>query len=161
MPKQHVETIVRGILVKSDHLLVCRDRKHGHCFLPGGHIEFGERAPQALRREIQEEMGIDLAVGGFVGSTEGCFVQTRPKKGETRHHEINLIFNLVDDANILDPTKMPPTSEPHILFDWLSLNSLIENDNHLLPASTGPLVAQWVASGAADSSVAMWASDWE
>lgn len=161
MAKQNVETIVRGILIKSNHLLVCQDRKSGHCFLPGGHIEFGERAPEALQREVQEEMGVDLAVGKFIGSTEGRFTQSHPKKGDVRHHEINLIFNLIDDTNTLDPNSPPPTIEDHILFDWLSLRDILKKDSRLLPASTGPLVAEWAASISSDVSPILWASDWE
>ena len=35
---------------------------------PGGKVETGESAPQALQREIFEELGIDIEVGPTIGT---------------------------------------------------------------------------------------------
>ena len=37
---------------------------------PGGKIEKGESHENALRREIQEELGIDISIDGFVCTTD-------------------------------------------------------------------------------------------
>jgi hypothetical protein len=44
--------LARGILIKDDKVLLAQARGNANTFLPGGHIEFGESAKDALKREI-------------------------------------------------------------------------------------------------------------
>ena len=59
--------VVAAILHSGDRVLLCHrapDRRwypDGWDF-PGGHVEDGERPEQALRRELTEEIGVDVGV---------------------------------------------------------------------------------------------------
>ena len=64
-----------GAVVRDDGgriLLVLRGRPpgQGQWSLPGGRVEPGETAPQALVREVAEETGLDVVVTGRVGHVE-------------------------------------------------------------------------------------------
>jgi 8-oxo-dGTP diphosphatase len=63
-----------GALVIDDGrlLMVKRDREPGKGLwtVPGGRVEHGEYLDQALRREVKEETGLEIEVGGLAGIFE-------------------------------------------------------------------------------------------
>ncbi|MFH1866895.1 MAG: NUDIX domain-containing protein [Patescibacteria group bacterium] len=85
-----IEFLVRAIIIdEQGRILVCRKRGSDYYFFPGGHVEFSESSEQALRREIQEELGLVIESISFVGGTEHKFTEDR-----IEHHEINLVYKV-------------------------------------------------------------------
>src|SRR5207302_4190851 len=62
-----MKRVVAGLIVKEGKLLVCQRTKHQTMPLkwefPGGKVEEGEQPRYALRRELEEELGIDATIG--------------------------------------------------------------------------------------------------
>ncbi len=121
-----IETIVRGVLVRDGKLLVCQPKKGGRCYLPGGHIEFGESARTALVREIQEEMGCEATAGKCLAVSENSFLQ-----GSEKHCEINLYFAL---EMPLSTAEDPLAKEDWIAFRWVDFTAPALQEANLLPA---------------------------
>ena len=130
-----IELLTRGVCVKEGRLLVCQSQGSGNTYLPGGHVEWREKAEAALKREIEEELGVQSAVREFLGSVEHTFMQ----KGR-RHCEINLMFRMEIPA--LSPDRDPLSCEEWISFTWIPLSSL--GRYHLEPSPLRTLIPAWI-----------------
>jgi 8-oxo-dGTP diphosphatase len=62
-----MKQVVAALIFDGEKILVCQRTRHQTMPLkwefPGGKIEEGERAPDALRRELNEELGIEANIG--------------------------------------------------------------------------------------------------
>lgn len=133
----NIETIARGVCVQDGKLLVCQPKSGGRCYLPGGHIEFGETARAALVRELKEEMGVDAEAGTFLAATENAFVQN----GEP-HCEINLVFTLSLPEAALEN---PQACEDWIAFARIPFTREALTEANLLPAHLIDDLPRWLA----------------
>jgi ADP-ribose pyrophosphatase YjhB (NUDIX family) len=60
---------VGGVIFDGDSVLLAKrgqEPAKGTWSLPGGAVELGEKAIDALKREIGEEVGIEIEVGGLI-----------------------------------------------------------------------------------------------
>ena len=116
---------VLAILSQDDQVvLLHRNEKQsfgaGLYALVGGKVEQGERALQAIQREVQEEVGLDLAESDFT------LIHTLHRKG-TETEFTSLIFT----ADISGLT--PKNNEPEKCDD-MQLYSLQELPENMIPA---------------------------
>lgn len=65
-----MKRVVAALIIEDGKILVCQRTKHQTMPLkwefPGGKIEEGEQPRAALRRELEEELGIDATIGDEV-----------------------------------------------------------------------------------------------
>ncbi|HTT62873.1 MAG TPA: (deoxy)nucleoside triphosphate pyrophosphohydrolase [Bryobacteraceae bacterium] len=63
-------TVVAAVIARHGRILICRrTAEQAHALkweFPGGKVEAGEDPPQALRRELQEELAVDARIGDEV-----------------------------------------------------------------------------------------------
>jgi 8-oxo-dGTP diphosphatase len=109
-----MKQVVAALIIKDGKLLVCQRTRHQTMPLkwefPGGKIEEGEQPRPALRRELDEELGIDAEIGEEVArirhhykagsSVELRFYVVREYQGEVE----NKIFR---DIRWLTPSELP------------------------------------------------------
>lgn len=131
-----IEIIVRAAVVAGGQLLLVRKAGAAHTFLPGGHIEAGESAPQALARELCEELGVEVQVGRFLGAVEHAWAD----HGGTVH-EVNLVF-AASAAALRGPAPIS-SREQHLEFSWQPLDRLA--DRNLQPWVLRDVLPGWIA----------------
>lgn len=109
-----MKQVVAALIFKDGKVLVCQRTRHQTMPLkwefPGGKIEEGEQPRDALRRELDEELGIEASVGDEVArirhqykngsSVELRFFIVRDYKGELE----NKIFK---DMRWADRSELP------------------------------------------------------
>lgn len=116
--------LVRGIFIKDNQVLLAQAIGEKNTFLPGGHIEFGESAKDALLREIEEELDISCTVGNFLGLVEHKW----ERKG-VLNCEVNQVFEVTSKS--LKVGISPKSRESHLQFFWCSEDDL--DDCNLQP----------------------------
>jgi 8-oxo-dGTP diphosphatase len=123
-----MKRVVAGLILQDGKLLVCQRTRHQTMPLkwefPGGKIEEGEQPRDALRRELDEELGIVATVGDELariqheypngGMVELRFYVVREFKGELE----NRIFRDIQWAR---PRDLPR-------FDFLEADLTLVND---------------------------------
>jgi 8-oxo-dGTP diphosphatase len=123
-----MKRVVAGLILQEGKLLVCQRTRHQTMPLkwefPGGKIEEGEQPRDALRRELEEELGIVATVGDEVariqheypngGMVELRFYIVRDYRGELE----NRIFR---DMQWAAPQDLPT-------FDFLEADLTLVKD---------------------------------
>jgi ADP-ribose pyrophosphatase YjhB (NUDIX family) len=106
-----IRPVAIGIFRRADSILVGHgdDTQKGerYCRPPGGAIEFGERAADALRREIREEVHTEITEPTLLGVLENTFqLEGVPK------HELVFVFDTAFSDDALYQLAEVPLFEP-------------------------------------------------
>ena len=123
-----MKRVVAALIVQDGKLLVCQRTRHQTMPLkwefPGGKIEEGEQPRDALRRELDEELGIQATIGDELariqheypngGTVELRFYVVRQYQGKLE----NLIFK---DIQWSEPKDLPK-------FDFLEADLTLVKD---------------------------------
>jgi 8-oxo-dGTP pyrophosphatase MutT (NUDIX family) len=117
---------VAGVFVEHGHILLYRIAGLDFWFLPGGRAEVGETSEEALRREMQEELGIPVRIGTLLWFVENFF-----ELGGQSYHELGLYYEAAlpaggpcSDKGAVD--RGVTESGDEAFFQWFRLDALYE-----------------------------------
>ena len=128
MTLPQIELIVRAVVADGSRLLLAQPSGEAWYFLPGGHVEPGEPVAIALRRELEEELGIkDVRIGGVLAISENRYTDERGDR-----HEVNLVHRGAV-REVIDGSR-----EAHIGFRWVERSEF--DDVEIRPASIANLL---------------------
>lgn len=128
------EVIARGLLSHGPTILVCRNLAKGYAYLPGGHVEPGETAAEALVREFHEETGLTVHTTAPSLIAEVLYGRNG--------HEINAVFHVEHRGQ---PPETVQSQEPGIAFEWLDAAAIVDAD--LRPRA----IKAWLVGGGLSS----------
>lgn len=120
--------VVAGLIVQGNKILICQRTKHQSMPLkwefPGGKIETGEQPRDALRRELDEELGITAEVGDEVSR----IVHTYPSGGtvELRFYVVRAYSGEMENRIFRDIQWVSPAELPG--YDFLEADEAIVRD---------------------------------
>lgn len=121
----HFNYRVAGLIIYGNQILLMKDESSPYYYIPGGRVSLHESAEDAIKREIKEELRIDVKVNRILWSVENFFVEET--NGEI-FHEIAFYF-LLDllDLSILkrsNPFVLKEDGEQRLRFYWKPITEL-------------------------------------
>jgi 8-oxo-dGTP pyrophosphatase MutT (NUDIX family) len=117
--KNTTELIVRLVIKKEGQVLLCVNKETGSYYLPGGHVEFGDRLEDTIYKEMQEELGWaadEIESIKHVGHLEHSYTD---KDGIELHQELNMVYEIETRDGVEINSQ-----ENHIAFEWVPTQNL-------------------------------------
>lgn len=71
--ERKIRVCVGAVVFRGENALLIKRGKPplvGHWSIPGGGLHYGERLEDAVRREVMEETGLTIRIGGLIGVFE-------------------------------------------------------------------------------------------
>ena len=129
---KEIRPVVLGIARNGNKILVSEghDKVKNQVFYRclGGGIEFLEKSDVALKREYKEELGIDIAVGEFLGIAENIF----NFQGNDAH-ELVLFYNIkLKDEDIKERYRILDEEDDGDTY-WIDIDEFKNKEKILYP----------------------------
>lgn len=113
---------VAGIIIHNNKILVHKSINSDYYALIGGRVKIGEDSENALKREIQEELGKKVDIIKYISTIENFFDMKNSK-----YHEILFIYQaefIEDEDKKIEYTLKNIEGKEHLHYEWIDLNKI-------------------------------------
>lgn len=112
--------VVGGLIYKKSQMLACRRSKHkdqaGLWEIPGGKVELGESYPEALKRELKEELNLDVVVQNHITTSDV----------EIPQKSLRIVMYVYSCIIVHRADDCPITSTDHDDLRWIYPDQILE-----------------------------------
>ncbi len=128
-----VKCATKAFIMDNGKLLVIKQAKDNDEWwdLPGGCVEFGLTPEENLKKEVREEVGIDIEIKKLIGASQ--LIHTHDDHVKSKYeHVIFLNYLCEPKSKDIDITKNPDDDENITKFEWLTPEEFftaLPNDN--------------------------------
>jgi 8-oxo-dGTP pyrophosphatase MutT (NUDIX family) len=119
---------VKGVVVRGDMVVLLRNRRD-EWELPGGKLELGESPERCVAREIEEELGLDVAPTALVDSWVYDIAAGT--------HVLVLTYGCIERS-----ARAAVLSDEHTRFEWIPLGEVARLP---MPIGYKASIARWTA----------------
>ena len=113
-----------GVIIHNGKILAHRNINSDHYALVGGRVQIGENSAKTVKREIQEELGKNIEITGYIATIENFFEM----KG-SKYHEILFVHQaefINDEDKEIEYTLKNKEGKDYLQYEWLDLNKIEE-----------------------------------
>lgn len=116
---------VAGVLIHENRLFVMTDERSPYYYLPGGRVSMNEESTMAIKREIKEELDVEVEATQLLWIVENFFVE---QQSQEQFHEIGMYYLLqLTEEDILKRGQefiMNEGGYKKLSFLWLPLEKI-------------------------------------
>ena len=145
MNKNRIRPIAICLFCNGDQILVAEgydsSKQYYFCRPLGGEIEFGERSQNAVRREIQEEIGAEIESLKLIGVVENIFLY----EGQPGHEVVFVYDAEFTDKSLYERNEIHGSrqeSDAGFTATWRSVEEIENNNMRLVPEGLTGLLAK-------------------
>ena len=113
-----------GVIIHNNKVLAHKNINSDHYALIGGRVAIGDDSEKTVKREIQEELGKEIEIPGYVATVENFF-----EMKDAKYHEILFIhraeFKNEEDKKI-EYTLKNIEGKDYLQYEWLDLGKIEE-----------------------------------